>query len=119
MRDSMVAAMEWFRDEFGRSLQASTLTGSAPVPIPPGTAFQYKLYGAVCGQPVKLLTTFTALRITRSPTGVGSHCYEITAAALDSNGVAGPESAPSPFQIVNLPAEPPPPPPVTRDFWNA
>jgi hypothetical protein len=42
MRDSMVAAMEWFRDEFGRSLQASTLTGSAPVPIPPGTAEVYR-----------------------------------------------------------------------------
>jgi hypothetical protein len=38
MRDSMVAAMEWFRDEFGRSMQESALPGNAPAPTPPETA---------------------------------------------------------------------------------
>ena len=32
MRDSMIAAMEWFRDEFGRS----------PAPVPPGTTDVYR-----------------------------------------------------------------------------
>ena len=42
MRDSMVAAMEWFRDEFGRSLHEGTLTENAPTPTPPGTAEVYR-----------------------------------------------------------------------------
>ena len=43
MRDSMVAAMEWFRDEFGRSLHPTALTGIPPAPpAPPGTADVYR-----------------------------------------------------------------------------
>jgi hypothetical protein len=105
------------------SAHAATISITPPTewredntPIPAGTVFQYRLYGAVCNQPLKLLVTFTSLRITRNPVGIGSFCFEITAAAIDSNGVAGGEGAPSAFQIVNLPPEPeqPPPPPPAR-----
>jgi len=62
MRDSMVAAMEWFRDEFGRSLQAGTQTGNplAPVPpVPPGTAEVHRELDAL----VQALALFPVRRV--------------------------------------------------------
>jgi len=55
----MVAAMEWFRDEFGRSLQAVTPTGSPPAPIPPGTAEVYRELDAL----VQALALFPVRRV--------------------------------------------------------
>ncbi len=61
MRDSMVAAMEWFRDEFGRSLEQSTLTGagSAPVPALPGTAEVHRELNAL----IQALALFPVRRV--------------------------------------------------------
>jgi hypothetical protein len=59
MRDSMVAAMEWFRDEVGRSLQESTVTGDAPAPAPPGTAEVYRELDAL----VQALALFPVRRV--------------------------------------------------------
>jgi hypothetical protein len=59
MRDSMVAAMEWFRDEVGRSMQESTLTGDAPAPTPPGTAEVYRELDAL----VQALALFPVRRV--------------------------------------------------------
>ena len=61
MRDSMVAAMEWFRDEFGRLMQESTLTGNvpAPAPTPPGTAEVYRDLDAL----VQALALFPVRRV--------------------------------------------------------
>jgi hypothetical protein len=85
-------------------------------PIPAGTAFQFKLYGAKCGQPLAPLQTFTALEFKRTPVGVGNHCYRLTASAIDSNGVAGPESEKGPEFVITVAPEPvePPPPEVKR-----
>jgi len=58
MRDSMVAAMEWFRDEVGRSMQESTLTG-APAPTPPGTTEVYRELDAL----VQALALFPVRRV--------------------------------------------------------
>jgi hypothetical protein len=59
MRDSMVAAMEWFRDEVGRSMQETTLTGDAPAPTPPGTAEVYRELDAL----VQALALFPVRRV--------------------------------------------------------
>jgi hypothetical protein len=59
MRDSMVAAMEWFRDEFGRLMQESTLTGIATAPSPPGTAEVYRELDAL----VQALALFPVRRV--------------------------------------------------------
>jgi hypothetical protein len=59
MRDSMVAAMEWFRDEFGRSLQADTQTGNPLGPVPPGTAEVYRELDAL----VQALALFPVRRV--------------------------------------------------------
>jgi hypothetical protein len=59
MRDSMVAAMEWFRDELGRLMQESTLTGGAPAPTPPGTAEVYRELDAL----VQSLELFPVRRV--------------------------------------------------------
>jgi hypothetical protein len=59
MRDSMVAAMEWFRDEVGRSMQETTLTGDAPAPPLPGTAEVYRELDAL----VQALALFPVRRV--------------------------------------------------------
>ena len=59
MRDSMVAAMEWFRDEFGRSMQESASTGNAPAPTLPGTAEVYRELDAL----VQALALFPVRRV--------------------------------------------------------
>ena len=55
----MVAAMEWFRDEFGRSLQANTLTGTPVAPAAPGTAEVYRELDAL----VQALALFPVRRV--------------------------------------------------------
>ena len=58
----MVAAMEWFRDEFGRSLQGQRLPGTpvAPVvPAAPGTAEVYRELDAL----VQALALFPVRRV--------------------------------------------------------
>jgi hypothetical protein len=85
-------------------------------PIPAGTAFQFKLYGAKCGTELKLLSTFTALEYQRNPVGTGRHCYKTTAAIIDSNGVPGPESAMSDgYELTVAAPEPEPEKPLARE----
>jgi hypothetical protein len=85
-------------------------------PIPAGTAFQFKLYGGRCGQPLQLLSTFTAFEYTRNPKGTGCHQYKTTAAVIDANGAPGPESEMSSGYTLTVAAtpEPEPPKPIAR-----
>lgn len=92
---------------FAAGARAVTFEVTAPTeyesggPIPSGAAFQWKLYGAKCGQPLQLLTTFTSLTFERNPTGLGAHCYSLTVAILSpTTGEPGEESERSPeFKI--------------------
>jgi hypothetical protein len=59
MRDTMVAAIEWFRDEFGRSLQENPQPDVPPVAISPDTAEVHRELNAL----VQSLAVFPVRRV--------------------------------------------------------